>query len=46
MPIIYIDFATIYFYFRPNKNLIYEKQLLHQQNTLHSNISCWKMLMY
>lgn len=29
MLIIYIDFAMIYFYFRPSKNLIYKKQLLH-----------------
>lgn len=29
MLIIYIDFAMIYFYFRPSKNLIYKKQWLH-----------------
>lgn len=42
MPIIYVDFAMIYFYFRPDKNLIYEKQLLHPAKHITLNISCWK----
>ena len=32
----------IYFYFRPDKNLIYEKQLLYPAKHITLNISCWK----